>query len=269
MRTYVADINTGIRYQNEELFKNMNDWKVAYWIHNDMLLQHEGSEVETKIFKKVLTPELMVETLQTNNVIDGRYFLKDIDREKFQARLPEKEAKTLQKYLPVLMGGEFTWIERSFASHNEPHEPKQVVIQDIIDRVEPQEIMVDSISFADVFQSGTQDVILYFPIIGGHYLILHEEEGVIYGIDYPVRWFQDLQEDGLYCSSGSAFFQRYFKMTFSDGDFAEHHIATIDEDVFYIGDEKQGVTDEESWELYLIWREENTQNPVKRYYPFS
>lgn len=146
---------------------------------------------------------------------------------------------------------------------------EQVTIQDIIDRVEPQEIMVDSISFADVFQSGTQDVILYFPIIGGHYLILHEEDGVIYGIDYPVRWFQDLQEDGLYCSSGSAFFQRYYKMTFLDGDFAEHLIATRDEDVFYIGDEKQGATDEESWELYLIWREENTQNPVKRYNPFE
>lgn len=336
MHTYVADINTGIRYQNVDLLKS-SIYELADLIYNDMLLQYEDREGETTIFKEVLTPEAMVEALQTNGVIDEKYFmntfltkegvgfllsyhvaqeidgsytvmcgwtktilkkeqvaeymteapvwgewlkwkklyeepkpyLKDINWEKFQNKLPKQEAETLQKYLPVLKGGEFTWLYRSFASDDEPHEPRQAVIQDVVDIGEPQEVMVDSIYFADVFQSGTQDIILFFPNIGHHYLILHEEDGIIYGIDFPVRWFQELQEDGLYCGSGGASYQRYFRMTFADGDFTVHHIATIDDCIFYLGDVKQGATDEESWELYLKWYEENTQNTVKGYNPFK
>ena len=75
MRTYVADINTGIRYKNEELLKNMDDLQVANLIYEDMLLQHADSEYDTMIFEEVLTPQLMAEALQTNGDIDGRYFM--------------------------------------------------------------------------------------------------------------------------------------------------------------------------------------------------
>ena len=70
MRTYVADINTGIRYKNEDLLKNMDDLYVANLIYEDMLLQHADSEYETMIFEEVLTPHLMAEALQTNGTID-------------------------------------------------------------------------------------------------------------------------------------------------------------------------------------------------------
>lgn len=75
MRTYVADINTGIRYKNEDLLKNMDDLYVANLIYEDMLLQHADSEYETMIFEEVLTPHLMAEALQTNGTIDGRHFM--------------------------------------------------------------------------------------------------------------------------------------------------------------------------------------------------
>ena len=151
--------------------------------------------------------------------------LKDVDWEAFQAQLSAEDAETLQKYLPVLTGGEFTWIER----HRDPdnadvylHKPRQAVIQDIHLDYDQPDTSVSTIAFADVFQSGTQDVVLYLYNIGGHYLILHEENGIIYGIDYPVRWFQGLQEDGLYCNSGGAGDQRFYRMTFANGDYTEH-----------------------------------------------
>ena len=151
--------------------------------------------------------------------------LKNIDWATFQTRLSDKEIETLQKYLPVLTGGEFTWIER----HPDPdnvdaylHKPRQAVISDLHIEYEQVDTLVNSIAFADVFQNGTQDVILYLYNIGGHYLILHEENGIIYGIDYPVRWFQGLQEDGLYCSSGGAGNQKFYRMTFENGDYTEH-----------------------------------------------
>lgn len=75
MRSYVADINTGIRYKNADLLKNTEDMQLADLIFEDMLAQHEDSEFETKLFNVVLTPQLMAETLQTNMMIDGRHFM--------------------------------------------------------------------------------------------------------------------------------------------------------------------------------------------------
>lgn len=197
--------------------------------------------------------------------------LKDIDWEAFQTQLSDEDSETLQKYLPVLTGSEFTWIER----HRDPdnadaylHKPHQAVIQDIHLDCDQPDTHVSTIAFADVFQSGTQDVILYLYNMGGHYLILHEENGIIYGIDYPARWFQGLQEDGLYCSSGGASYQRFYRMTFTNGDYSEHLICILDEGEFYTGDEKQGTTHEEAWELFDAWFDTNMQNDVKWHSPF-
>ena len=211
--------------------------------------------------------ELETEPLQE----EPSHNLKDVDWEAFQEKLSAEDAETLQRYLPVLTGGEFTWIDRQRDPDNADaylHIPCQAVIQDIHLDCDQPDTLVSRIAFADVFQSGTQDVVLYLYNIGGHYLILHEENGVIYGIDYPVRWFQELQEDGLYCSSGGAGYQRFYRMTFANGDYTEHLICIWDEGDFYIGDEKQGTTNEEARELFDAWYDTNMQNDVEWHSPF-
>ena len=197
--------------------------------------------------------------------------LKDIDWETFQAQLSDEDAETLQKYLPVLTGGEFTWIKHYSDPDNADaylHKLRQAVIQDIHLDCDQPDTHVSTIAFADVFQSGTQDIILYLYNMGGHYLILHEENSIIYGINYPVRWFQGLQEDGLYCSSGGAGYQRFYRMTFENGDYTEHLICIRDEGEFYIDDKKQGTTHEEAWKLFDAWFDTYMQNDVKWHSPF-
>ncbi len=249
----------GKNYTENDLFK-YNDRMISMEEYNILVdsIQEYTDETETEI-----------ETGSWQE--EPSHNLKDVDWEAFQEKLSAEDAGTLQKYLPVLTGGDFTWIER----HPDPdnadsylHIPRQAVIQDIHLDCDQPDTLVSMIAFADVFQSGRQDVVLYLYNIGGHYLILHEENGVIYGIDYPVRWFQGLQEDGLYCGSGGAGYQRFYRMTFANGDYTEHLICILDEGEFYIGDEKQGTTNEEARELFDAWYDTNMQNDVEWHSPF-
>ena len=75
LRTYVADIDTGIILGNEELISTENSLELAELIHQDMLAQSEGSEMAQRVFDEVLTPELMSEALRTNEAVDNRYFI--------------------------------------------------------------------------------------------------------------------------------------------------------------------------------------------------
>ena len=51
------------------------------------------------------------------------------------------------------------------------------------------------------------------------YLILHREGEVFYGVDLPVRWFEDLQQNGVCIGSGGAFYHEYYRMSFRNGAF--------------------------------------------------
>ncbi len=75
LRSYVADINTGMRYKNADLLQGTNDMQLANLLFDDMIAQHEDSEFETRLFEVVLTPQLIAETLKTNLMIDGRHFM--------------------------------------------------------------------------------------------------------------------------------------------------------------------------------------------------
>lgn len=75
LRAYVADINTGIQYKNQELLQNLDDMEIAQAIHEDLLLQDKDDESVLEVVKLVLTPELICNALQTNGNIDNRYFI--------------------------------------------------------------------------------------------------------------------------------------------------------------------------------------------------
>ncbi len=162
--------------------------------------------------KEDLRPKTDSESEKKEDLGTGQY-LKDIDWENVITRISEEEAAAVQKYQAVLEGEKFTWIYRSDKGE-EPdtyiHEKKQLTIQEMLDEelrlngIDAQDAVVDSFLFADVFQSGEENICLLFRHLGWYWLILHEEDGVIYGIDMPVRWFAGVQKDGLYFGSGGA-----------------------------------------------------------------
>ena len=106
---------------------------------------------------------------------------------------------------------------------------------------------------------------LLLEAFGWNWIILHEEDGVMYGIDMPVRWFEGVQEDGLYFGSGGASSSYYYRMQFVDRDYVENSVGDVIEDVngetLYIDDVKQ------SEEVYKEWKEKNIKSEATHYRP--
>lgn len=76
MQSYVADINTGKRYMTTELLTNLEDGIVAEAVHEDIISFYEEKEKEFQIwaFNEIMTAELINETLQSDDFVEGRYF---------------------------------------------------------------------------------------------------------------------------------------------------------------------------------------------------
>ncbi len=201
-------------------------------------------------------------------------YLAEIDWKAFGTKITQEENRALEKFLPVLEGGEFTWIYRERydeETEDYPHNKKQITIQGIMDEwyqisdYEPKSAVVNLILFADVFGSGEKDMCLLLEDIGWNWIILHEENGKFYGVDMPIRWFMMVQEDGLYLGSGGASYSYYHRMQFADGDYVEIDIGDVIDDengaALYIDGVKQ------SAEVYEEWKEKNIKPEVPQYTP--
>lgn len=220
--------------------------------------------------------EVMRETVEAEErerMGTSRY-LTEIDWEAFGTKITQEEHRALEKFLPVLEGGEFTWIYRERydeETEDYPHNKKQITIQGIMDEwyqisdYESKSAIVNSILFADVFGSGEKDMCLLLEDIGWNWIILHEENGKFYGVDMPIRWFMMVQEDGLYLGSGGASYSYYHRMQFADGDYVEIDIGDVIEDIngeaLYIDGVIQTV------KVYEEWKEKNIKPEAPRYTP--
>ena len=247
----------------QETSLNSQDAEAENRVENADANQEVGSEERTEDWS---ASEEEKEDLGT-----GQY-LKDIDWESFRTRVSEEDYQALQKYLPVLTGEEFIWIYRS-GEGEEPdtyvHDKVQISIREMVRKeleengLKEEEAVVDSILFADVFQSGSENVCLLLRHLGWYWLILHEEDGVIYGIDMPVRWFEGVQKDGLYYGSGGAGYTYYHRMKFEDGDYIVEDIAEVIYGELFIGGEKRSDAE------YQAWKNENVKEEAKWYAPLE
>ena len=266
---------TEVDYDNQQLVASHREGAGTYY--TDYYRYNENGElyladVEIKDSEGNLInrkePE-WAETTEEEKLGNGQY-LADMDWESLKTRITDTEYQAVQKYLPVLEGEDFTWIYRS-GEGREPdtyiHDKKRISIEKWIqesyerNEQEPQKPVINSFVFADVFQSGQENICILFRHLGFHWLILHEEEGVIYGIDMPVRWFGGVQKDGLYYGSGGAADAHYKRMIFENGDYTEHEIAHISYEELYQNGEKK------SAEELAEWEKDNIKEPAQVYYP--
>lgn len=191
----------------------------------------------------------------TTESLDSPY-LKYVDWEELYSRLREEERQILSKYISVLKDEEKFYYNGTLVNISEftrqlnPSDTRSPNISDIM--------------FADVFQSGSKDLIIHHTHAGWGYLILHYENDVLYGINMYERHFQDLQENGIYHGSGGASTGDYHQMTFNNGDYSEIDIAQYERDpvreYYYLYGEE--ITAEE----FDLWEQNNTNDDVFRYY---
>lgn len=240
------------------------------WLSDGVYYQYSDFE-DVEELKSVM--QAFAEAEERERMGTSQYLV-EIDWKAFGTKITQDENQTLEKFLPVLEGGEFTWIYRERydeEAEDYPHNEKQTTIQGIVDEwyqmddYEPERAVVNTILFADVFGSGEKDMCLLLEHFGWYWIILHEEDGKFYGVDMPIRWFMMVQEDGLYLGSGGASSSYYHRMQFVDGDYVENDIGDVISDMngeaLYIDGVKQ------SAEVYEEWKEKNIKPEVPQYTP--
>lgn len=216
--------------------------------------------------KLVLASELE----QQNKDLAPSQYLAKIDWRSMKGRFSDEDMEAIHRNLPALEGGEVTWIYRSAEEQDiYLHDTKQTTLQGIVDQWckesnrESEKIVVNSFLFADVFGSGKKDICLLIEHFGWYWMILHQEDGVIYAIDMPVRWFEGVQTDGLYYGSGGAFESYYKRMSFANGDYTEERVAEVRYGVLYIDGVEQSDAVYQDWKDKYIKEEAEWHTPME------
>lgn len=194
--------------------------------------------------------------------------LNEIDWTTYEKKLSEDEYQVLQKYISVLTGkAGFLW-DYSFFTGKKGKVYKKVTLQQFLDAQCDENpdgfretLILNSLAFCDVFQSGSKDLVLHLENHGWEYLILHYDNGKIYGVDQPERCFEMLQANGLYYGSGGASTGYYRRMSFTKGKCSASLVALRDEKTFYIGSK---IVSEKKFQK---WKKENFSDEVKWYAP--
>jgi hypothetical protein len=185
-----------------------------------------------------------------------------MDWDNMAKRLTPEEQNALPKYLPFLTDDEPLWIFRDDTIDSVTGErvylKKQQSIREFLaeqyDRPEITlvEPIVNSICFADLFQTGNLDFILHLENYNYQWLIFHEEDGIMYCIYQYERWFHYPLTNGVYTSSNGAGDTDYLRMTFENGSFSKEQIGRIIMHILYLDDVKQRGSFYEVWEAKYL-----------------
>lgn len=169
--------------------------------------------------------EVTAEPRETTEIGVGQH-LKDIDWEEIKVNVNAEERAALEKYQVALEGGQVIWTDRKTggttilrSAVNDPCSVQEYIDEKMRSmKLETGEVIVESFLFSDVFQSGELNVCLLLRHVSKSWVILHEEDGVIYGIEVSALAFKGVQEEGNYYAAGGRGVRYYERMTFTDGD---------------------------------------------------
>ena len=85
--------------------------------------------------------------------------------------------------------------------------------------VETQKAEVQKYAFVDFDKDGTQELVIYTTSDYGAYVILHYEEGNVYGYMIEIRSLENLKGDGSFTGSNGASSTEYLRMTFNKNNY--------------------------------------------------
>ena len=202
---------------------------------------------------------------------EPRNMLPGLDVSGLEETMPEADFAAFQAYLPVLTGEEtFRWVAGpSYDDWEEAWEPFDADMAAVYDRfwghddVEdpPGTLTLDRLAVADIVGDAEPELVLLFQDRAYNYLVFHREDGVIYGTSFYIRWFESLQETGIYMGSGGADVSYYHQLFFHDGRFWDEQLGEK------IGDDCELNGREVSEAEFDAWYAANMTSDVTWYSP--
>lgn len=183
--------------------------------------------------------------------------LSEVDFHSYQGELSQEDWEALSAYFPVLTEGETLKAAHLPSVGDDPvplKEQEGMRLNDIFSDYgfedPPAEFTLTSFALCDVTGDGRKELALYSNFRSGLNCVIHREGDAFYGVYMPIRWFEGLQENGIYWGSGGAATSYYERLHFEDGIVWVELLGSSDWEAFFI-DEKE--VDEVEFEQ---WREE-------------
>ena len=215
--------------------------------------------------------EAPVSQEEADTVPEPQNLLPDLDVSGLEASMPEADFAAFQTYLPVLTGEEtFRWVAGPYDGYpDEDWEPFDADMAAVHDRYwgdaemedPPGTLTLDRLAVADIVGNEEPEVVLLLQDRGYNYLVFHREEGTVFGTSFSVRWFESLQETGIYMGSGGADVSYYHQLSFHDGQFWGEQLGEK------IGNDCKLKGQEVSEADFDVWYAENMSNGVTWYGP--
>ncbi|MCI6320657.1 MAG: hypothetical protein MR803_04760 [Clostridiales bacterium] len=162
-----------------------------------------------------------------------------VDWSAFQSTMTPEEWDGLSLYLPVLEESTaFHWINGTELTEDAPyHRTSEGVQTETVTLAEfhkarwawngeaPEKLVLNRLAVQDVDGDGVPELALLFEELGWYYLVFHQEGETFYAVEFPIRWFEDLRQNGVYLGSGGAGDSTYYQMTFRGGRFEQAELA--------------------------------------------
>lgn len=152
---------------------------------------------------------------------EGGVLLSQADFSSYEKEMSKEDWEAFSGFFPALLEGTPIWAMHCPYADEEPEEPmKEQRISDFFqEELGACDFMLTSFALCDITQDGQKELVLYTQRYGGWYWVLHRHDDIFYGVYMPIRWFQDLQKDGIHLGSGGAGNTYYYRLHFEDGIF--------------------------------------------------
>ena len=170
--------------------------------------------------------------------------LASVDFSAFQDTMSPEEWEGLCLYLPVLEeDAAFHWIVGTELTEDALYHKTSEGVQEqgTVTLAEfhkarwawnseaPEELVLNRLAVQDVDGDGVPELVMLFEELGWYYLIFHQEGETFYAVEFPIRWFEDLRQNGVYIGSGGAGSSWYYRMSFRDGVFEQQELGHREE----------------------------------------
>ena len=149
----------------------------------------------------------------------------------FGDELNAEEKQILSEFLPILTEGKTFKAAHMPNSGESADSFEEKSLAGILHDIDPDyssDTPVQSLAFCDVTGDGQTDIAVLLDHPAGFYCLLCKDGDSFYGVHMPIRWFEDLRENGVFLGSGGAATSYYERLHFSDGVFSTELLGYTD-----------------------------------------
>ena len=179
-----------------------------------------------------------------------------VDFASYKDELSAEDWQALSSFFPVLLEGKTFMAAHCTYSDEYTDDLEEYSINGLYAgwfSEYPAEFVLDRFALCDLTGDGQKELAVYSNLYIGLYCVFHKEGDHFYAVYMPVRWFEDLQKNGIFAGSGGAGTRYFHRLHFLRDVFWVEEVAMYDWDRCYkINSEEVSEAEIAAWEDEML-----------------